>query len=623
MSGELAHKIAMLPDSPGCYLMKSRGEILYIGKAKNLKNRVRQYFHSPEGHTPKVRAMVERVDDFDILLCRTDFEALTLESNLIKKHRPFYNILLKDDKHYPYLCYDPNEMFPRLTVTRIYNSKDGKKYFGPYIGATAVRQALDELGRYFPLRRCALKFPLKSPRRPCVYYDTGQCRAPCANLISGEAYDEILQRSVAFLNGDIRPVLTELRQKMADAAASMEYEQAAVYRDKIADVEAVSEHQLAIQTRCVEQDIVAVASDEIDAVVQLVHIHHGRMEDGQHFILENQGGDTAAAVLAAFIPQYYGEERMIPREVLLQADIEDIGEMERLLRQRRGAAVTLHSPQRGEKRRLVDIAKKNAEDVLLKRQQNKQIKFRRTTQAMQEIQNALSLPAPPRRIEGYDISNTQGNLSVGSMVVFEQGAPNKKQYRHFRIKTVEGANDFASMEEVLRRRFTHGLTERKEREENGLPVNEGRFSRFPDMILVDGGPQQLAFARRAMRGCGVDLPMFGLAKRNEELFLPGREDPIVLDKRSPGLHLLQRVRDESHRFGITHHRALRGKAGLTSELNSIAGVGEKRKIALLRAFKSISAVFAASKDELLAVDGITEPVAQAIVDYGNKRKKQG
>ena len=551
MSGELEYKIAMLPDSPGCYLMKSHGEILYIGKAKNLKNRVRQYFHSPEGHTPKVRAMIQRVDDFDILLCRTDFEALTLESNLIKKHRPFYNILLKDDKHYPYLCYDPNEMFPRLTVTRVYNSKDGKKYFGPYIGATAVRQALDELGRYFPLRRCTLKFPLKSPRRPCVYYDTGQCYAPCANLITEEAYGEILSRSIAFLNGDIQPVLKELHSKMAGAAANMQYEQAAMYRDKIADVKAVSEHQLAIQTRSVEQDIVAVASDEIDAVVQLVHIHHGRMEDGQHYILENQGGDTAAEILAAFIPQYYSEDRMIPREVLLQAEIEDIGEMEQLLRQRRGAAVTLHTPQRGEKRRLVDISKKNAEDVLLKHQQNKQIKFRRTTQAMQELKDALSLPAPPRRIEGYDISNTQGALSVGSMVVFEQGAPNKKQYRHFRIKTVDGANDFASMEEVLRRRFAHGLDERKEREEKGLSLDEGRFSRFPDLILIDGGPQQLAFARRAMRSCGVDLPMFGLAKRNEELFLPGREEPISLDKRSPGLHLLQRVRDEGAPF--RHH----------------------------------------------------------------------
>ena len=473
MSGDLAHKIAMLPDSPGCYLMKSHGEILYIGKAKNLKNRVRQYFHSPEGHTAKVRAMVERIDDFDILLCRTDFEALTLESNLIKKHRPFYNILLKDDKHYPYLYYDPAEMFPKLTVSRTYDPKDGKKYFGPYIGATAVRQVLDELGRYFPLRRCTLKFPLKSPHRPCVYYDTGKCYAPCAGFISEEAYGEILKQSVAFLNGDIQPVLKELRRKMDEAAAAMQYEQAAIYRDMITDVQAVSAHQLAIQTRSVEQDIIAVASDAIDAVVQLVHIHQGRMEDGQHYMLENQGGDSPAEILSAFIPQYYGEERMIPREVLLQAEIEDMGEMEQLLRERRGAAVTLHSPQRGEKRRLVEIAVKNAEDVLLKHQQSKQIKFRRTTMAMQELKDALFLPALPRRIEGYDISNTQGNLSVGSMVVFEQGMPNKKQYRHFRIKTVEGANDFASMEEVLRRRFTHGLEERKEREEKGSAGRRG------------------------------------------------------------------------------------------------------------------------------------------------------
>ena len=623
MSGELTHKIALLPDSPGCYLMKSHGEILYIGKAKNLKNRVRQYFHAPESHTPKVRAMIGRVDDFDILLCRTNFEALTLESNLIKKHRPFYNILLKDDKHYPYLCYDPSDPFPRLIVSRTYDSKDGRKYFGPYIGATAVRQTLDELGRYFPLRRCALRFPLKRPRRPCVYYDTGQCLAPCAGLITPEAYANILRKSVEFLNGDVRPVLAELRQKMDEAAQAMEYEQAAMYRDKIADVQVVSERQLAIQTRSVEQDVLAVAADEIDAVVQLVHIHQGRMEGGQHFLLENQGGADAGEILSGFIPQYYGEDRAIPREILLAAEPEDMGELEMLLRERRGAAVTLSCPQRGEKRRLVDICKKNAGDVLLKHQLNKQTRFKRTTQAMRKLQEALALPAPPRRIEGYDISNTQGVLSVGSMVVFEQGMPNKKQYRHFRIKTVEGANDFASMEEVLRRRLTHGLEEKKEREANGLSPDEGRFSRFPDMILIDGGPQQLAFARRAMADCGLDLPMFGLAKRNEELFLPDREDPLVLDKRSQGLHLLQRVRDEAHRFGITHHRALRGKSGLASELTSIPGIGEKRKVALLKAFKSINAVFAADREALLNVDGMTEPAAQAILDYSHKRKKQG
>ncbi len=621
MSGELAYKISMLPDSPGCYLMKSQGQILYIGKAKNLKNRVRQYFHSPEGHTPKVRAMVERVDDFDILLCRTNFEALTLESNLIKKHRPFYNILLKDDKHYPYLCYDPQEMFPRLVISRTYNASDGRKYFGPYIGATAVRQTLDELGRYFPLRRCALRFPLKSPHRPCVYYATGQCHAPCAGLITPEAYDEILRSSVAFLGGDTGPVLQALRRSMDQAAQALEYEQAAMYRDKIADVQSIAEHQLAIQTRSVEQDIIAVASDEVDAIVQLVHIHHGRMEDGQHFLLDNQGGTDAGEILSGFLPQYYAQDRMIPREVLLQAEPEDTEELEMLLRERRGAAVTLHTPQRGEKRRLVDIAQKNAEDALIKHQQSKQIKFQRTTQAMRELMDALSLPALPRRIEGYDISNTQGNLSVGSMVVFEQGMPSKKQYRHFRIKTVEGANDFASMEEVLRRRFTHGLEERREREEKNLPFEEGRFSSFPDMILIDGGPQQLLFARRAMLDCGVNLPMFGLAKRNEELYLPDREDPIVLDKRSQGLHLLQRVRDEAHRFGITHHRALRSKAGLQSELSAIPGIGEKRRTALLRAFQSVNAILEADLEALLRVEGMTKPAAQAILTYSHKRKK--
>lgn len=292
MTDELQHKIKTLPDSPGCYLMKSHGQIIYVGKAKNLKNRVRQYFHAFENHTPKVRAMISRVDDFELILCRTNFEALTLESNLIKRHRPFYNILLKDDKHYPYLRYNPNEAFPRLTIARTLDPHDGYKYLGPYIGATAVRQVLNELSRYFPLRRCALKLPLGKPHRPCVYHSTGQCMAPCAGYISEEEYKEILQRAVNFLNGDARDILKELNQKMAAAAEALQYEQAAAYRDKIADVESITERQLAIQTRDVQQDIIAVAADTTDAIVQLLHVHSGRIEGGKAYVLENAGGDS-------------------------------------------------------------------------------------------------------------------------------------------------------------------------------------------------------------------------------------------------------------------------------------------------------------------------------------------
>lgn len=622
MTDELQHKIRMLPDSPGCYLMKSEGQIIYVGKAKNLKNRVRQYFHAFENHTPKVRAMVSRVDDFDIILCRSNFEALTLECNLIKHHRPFYNILLKDDKQYPYLRYDPNEAFPRLTVARQLDPHDGYKYLGPFIGATAVRQVLNELGRYFPLRRCTLKLPLGKPYRPCVYHSTGQCMAPCAGYISEADYKQILQRAIDFLNGDAKEIIRELTAKMNDAAVRMEYEQAAAYRDKIADVQSITVRQLAIQTRDVEQDIIAVAMDATDAIVQLLHIRGGRIEGGQAYVLENGGGDTPTEVIEGFIPQHYEDGRSIPREILVEAIGEDREELELLLRERRGAAVTLLSPQRGEKFALMGICQKNASDALLKRQMSESIRHAQTALAMEELQHALGLPMLPERIEGYDISNTQGVLSVASMVVFHGGMPAKKQYRHFRIKTVEGANDFASMAEVIGRRFIHGLQEKHEREQAGLPLEEGRFSLFPDVILIDGGPQQLAFAHRAMLDAGVSLPMFGLAKRFEEIYLPGQETPIVLDKRSNALHLVQRVRDEAHRFGITQHRALRGKAGIASELTEIEGIGEKRKIAMLRAFKSLPAILAASVEELKAVDGMNERTAQAVFDYARAKEKK-
>ncbi len=625
MNETLEYKIKMLPDSPGCYLMKSEGQIIYVGKAKNLKNRVRQYFHALEGHTPKVRAMICRIDDFEIMLCRTNFEALTLECNLIKLHRPFYNILLKDDKQYPYLRMDPTEGYPRLTLARRADPTDGARYFGPYIGATAVRTVLNDLWRFFPLRRCSLKLPLDTPRRPCVYHETGRCMAPCAGLISESAYADMLRRAAAFLNGDAKEITRELTRQMNEAAEKMEYERAAVLRDKLNDIRSITERQLAIQTRDVEMDVLAAATDATDAIVQTLHIRGGRIEGGESHVLEGCGDEPTADLIESFVSQHYEEGPRIPRTLGVEARGDDGEELERLLRERRSGAVTLLCPQRGEKKQLVDICRKNAADALLKRQQSAALKHARTALAMEELQSALGLPTLPERIEGYDISNTQGVLSVASMVVFNGGLPNKKQYRHFRIKTVEGANDFASMAEVIGRRFAHGLQERRERTEAGLPLDEGRVCLMPDVVLSDGGPQQLDFAYRAMKNAGADVPMFGLAKRFEEIYLPGREEPIILDRRSNALHLVQYVRDEAHRFGITTHRALRGKAGLASELEDIPGVGEKRKVALLRAFRSLPAILAASRDELLAVRGMSAPAADAILAYAKvkKEKEQG
>ena len=618
MNPTLEYKIKMLPDSPGCYLMKSEGQIIYVGKAVNLKNRVRSYFHG--SHTPKVAAMVARVDDFDLMLCQTNFEALTLECNLIKKHRPFYNILLKDDKHYPYLRIDPRERFPRLTLARRMDMRDGAKYFGPYIGATAVRQVMDEVRRFFPLRTCNLSLPLKTPRRPCMHHQIGRCMAPCAGKISEEDYNALLQRVIAFLNGDCRELLSRLTGEMNAAAARMEYEQAALIRDKISDIRQLMEEQHAIQTREVEQDVLAVAIEENDAMVHLTHIRAGRMEGGQSFLMENAGDEEPESILANFLTQYYDDEHLIPRNVLAQCLPEPLADWEQWLREKKGGAVTLSVPQRGDKVDLVKIALKNAQDALLKHRQNAAIRDMRTRQAMLELQEALHLPVLPRRIEGYDISNTQGILSVASMVVFQDGMPDKKSYRIFRIKTVEGANDFASMAEVITRRFTHGLQEKHQREAEGLDPKQGSFSNLPDVILIDGGPEQLAFAHRAMQEAGGNVPMFGLAKRFEEVYLPGRpDDPIRLDRRSNGLHLIQHVRDEAHRFGITHHRALRGKEGLRSELSSIPGVGPKKQAALIRHFRSVGAIFAATREELCQVEGISEGLAQRILDYARNR----
>lgn len=609
---ELELKIQKLPESPGCYLMKdAQGTIIYVGKAVNLKNRVRSYFRETY-HTPKVAAMISHIQDFDILLCDSNLEALCLECNLIKRHRPYYNISLKDDKHYPYLRVNLRENYPRLTLARRME-KDGAKYFGPYIGATAVKQVIDAVRDVFPLRTCKLALPLKSPRRPCVNYEIGRCLAPCAGKCTEAEYWDMLDGVLAFLGGDYKQVVERLKNDMNAAAEKMQYEKAAVYRDKIRDVQGLMERQIAIQTERAEQDILALAQDGLDAMVQLVYVRGGRMVGGDHFPLPREGSEDPGEVLAAFLTQYYEDGNLIPRHVLVQALPEDsLPQLEAWLREKKGAAVTLATPKRGEKHELVRLAAKNAADALEKRNARAAIRQERTVGACEGLAKALGLPKAPRRIEGYDISNTQGVLSVASMVVFIDGVAAKKEYRHFRIKTVVGANDFASMNEVLGRRFSHGLEEKKEREATGLPAIGGKFSDLPDLVLIDGGPQQLRFAREALQALGAEVPMFGLAKKQEEIYLPDREEPICLDHHTPELHLVQRIRDEAHRFGITHHRALRGKASIHSQLEDIPGIGPKRRKALLSHFGSLKAIRAASLEELASAPGMSKPAAEAV-----------
>lgn len=595
MNETLKRKISLLPESPGCYLMKSQGEIIYVGKAVKLSNRVRSYFSG--AHSAKVQAMVNKVDDFDILLCATNLEALMLECNLIKRHRPHYNIKLMDDKRYPYLRLSVEEAYPRLSVARK-AEEDGARYFGPYIGTGAIRQVTGLLKRVFPLRSCKLKLPLSRPHRPCVNYEIGHCLGPCAGLCTKEEYGAVVERLIGFLKGRYKGVTEELTAQMLEASRQMQFERAAELRDCVKDIKSLMEKQNAQKGAGIERDIFGLAQDGMDAMAQVLLVRGGQMVQGQAFTLAGEGSEPRDSLMADFLKQYY-EDRPVPREVLVPA-CEDMETMEGWLRQLRQGAVDLRIPERGEKKALLDNAARNAEDALQRRNAKKQVVYERTLGACAALGEIIGLPAPPRRIEGFDISNTQGKQSVASMVVFINGEADKKEYRRFHIKTVEGANDFASMNEVILRRLRRALEEGKER----WPL--------PDLILVDGGPEQLAFAQRAMADLGLSLPMLGLAKRMEEIFLPGRELPLILPPHSPALHLLERVRDEAHRFAITFHRGLRDQKALGTGLESVPGIGPARRRALLMAFGTLRAIKEKSAEELAQAKGMTVAAAQAL-----------
>ena len=622
LNPNLEWKIANLPDSPGCYLMKHQGEIIYVGKAKNLKNRVSQYFRPSRQHTPKVKAMVSKIDDFDIMLVDGELEAFTLECNLIKLHMPHYNILLKDDKHYPFIRVDLKERFPRVQLVRR-QEKDGAKYFGPFQGATVVREVLDVVRMVFPIRTCAWQINPDKPRRPCVHHQVGQCPAPCAGMISEEEYRETIHHVMDFLNGKYAPVLDELKKRMGEAAAQLNYERAAVYRDRIRAVEAVMQKQKAISTALGDQDIVAAMPHEADAMVQLMFVRSGRLIGSERFTLEGAGDEPMGDVLTQFILQYYDLENMPPQDLLLSVMPDERAVIEQLLTELHGRRVYLSVPVRGEKRKLVNMALKNLRDEMHKIDRKNANSYARTTGALEELQYVLSLEKLPRRIEGYDISNTQGVLSVASEVVMVDGLAANREYRRYRIKTVEGANDFASIAEVITRRLSHGLKELEERRAQGLDPEGGKFSWLPDLILIDGGRGQVAAAQEAMRALGLDIPMFGLAKRIEEIVLPDEEESILLDRHSNALHLIQRVRDEAHRFAIIHHRTLRGHASIASRLDGVPGVGEKRRKAILRHFKTVEALRAASAEDIAAVPGVPKNVAAAVFRFLHEEGTEG
>ena len=611
MNAELEWKIANLPDSPGCYLMKHEGNIIYVGKAKNLKNRVSQYFHNSRAHTPKVCAMVEKIDDFDIILVEGELEAFTLECNLIKLHMPHYNILLKDDKAYPYIRVDLRQDYPRIELARR-QERDGARYFGPYRGATVVREVMDVLNMLYPLRTCAHVIRPDKPRRPCVHHQIGRCMAPCAGNITREQYHEELDKALEFLNGHYKPVLDGLHARMTEAAKAMNYESAALYRDRMKAVEALLEKQTAISTQSSDRDVIAVLHHDADALVRLMFIRSGRMIGSEQFTLEGAGDDDTGEILTQFMLQYYGPENVPPREILLSHTVPEQGIVEELLNEQSGHRVYIQTPRRGDKMRLVSVALKNLREEAQKMDRRAANSYARTVGAAEELAKILGLPRTPRRIEGYDISNTQGAQSVASEVVMIDGVCANREYRHYRIKTVEGANDFASIAETITRRLTHGLNELEERRAQGLDGIGGKFSDLPDLILIDGGHGQVIAAKEAMDALGVTIPVFGLAKRIEEIVLPDSDTSILLDRHSNALHLIQRLRDEAHRFGIIHHRTLRAKASISSKLDSVPGVGETRRKNLLKQFKSVEALRQASVEEIAKTPGVPKNIAENV-----------
>lgn len=571
--------LATLPDKPGCYLMKDEdGTIIYVGKAINLKNRVRSYFQQSSDHTYKTRQMVRKIRDIEWIVVASELEALILEMNLIKLHRPFYNVRLKDDKRYPYIKVHWADPFPKLSVTRNMVN-DGSRYFGPYTSVWAVHQTLDILRKIFPYLTCARDITGRD-ERACLYYDIKLCSAPCIGAVNKEEYRQMIDDLCRFLEGRTDPITNRLKESMAKASDNLDYEKAAVYRDQIQAIEKVVERQKIISDDRQDSDVIAMARSKGEACVQVFFIRSGKLIGREYFILEGTEAEENSEILEEFIKQFYSQAAHIPNKVMLPEEVEEARIIKEWLNTRRGGEkVQLTVPKRGQGKELVQMAAVNARETLKSLEIRWKADKDRQHQALSEIQAVLGMSEPPNRIECYDISNTQGTASVGSMVVFEQGIPAKKNYRRFNIRTVNQPNDFASMREVLKRRFSRYITEQQEKDQPGYKPDLG-FSMLPDLLIVDGGKGQLRQAIDVIEEFGLQgqFAIVGQAKQEEELFLPGRSDSVRLDDHSQGFYLVQRIRDEAHRFAITAHRNQRGKIGLVSRLDAILGLvlrGEK------------------------------------------------
>jgi excinuclease ABC subunit C len=589
-----------LPDRPGCYLFRDEeGRILYVGKAASLRSRVRSYFQEGGGHSLRTRLMVERVRELETVITNTPVEALLLENSLIKRHRPHFNVRLRDDKQYPYICLTMTEPFPRPIVVRRVK-KDGNRYFGPYTSSWAMRQALKVIKQVFQLRGCARTIQEGDRQKLCLDYHMGLCTGPCASAVTRTEYMRQVDGAIDFLEGKAEGVLKRLQAEMEAAASDLQFEKAARLRDQVVAIHAVIERQRVVSTDLVDQDVFAAVTDQLQTGVTALAVRGGRLIGQEQFMLDGAHPDELPAALGQFLQQFYSEARQPARQLLLSHEVPDREWIEAWLRERRGGAVELLTPQRGEKRRLVELAEQNGQARLEERRARLAGDQARAEEAMLELQDALQLPGFPYRIEAYDISNIQGTETVAAMVVFEGGQPKKSDYRKFKIRSVEGPDDFAAMRETLRRRLERGI------------AGDTRFGELPDLILIDGGKGQLNAALEIEQELAVEIPTIGLAKQFEEVFLPGRPEPVLLSRRSQALFLLQRIRDEAHRFGLTYHRHLRGKRQTRSSLDEIEGIGQRRRDALLRHFGSLARMRNATVEELAAVEGMNRPAADRL-----------
>jgi excinuclease ABC subunit C len=619
IANELSVKLDTLPSRTGVYLMKdAKGDVIYVGKAVNLRSRVRSYFQASADHGPRTRRLVEDIADLEWIVTDTELEALVLENELIKRYRPRYNVRLKDDKNYPYIKIHWQDDFPKVSIVRRM-AHDGARYYGPFTSSQAVRQTLDALRRVFPYLDCDRKITGKD-ERPCLYFHIKRCAGPCIGAISREEYRSIVQGLCDFLEGKTEGVLADLQAKMRQAAEAWQFERAALYRDQIRAAEQIVERQKVVSGRDEDEDVIAFADDprQDEACVQVFLIRHGRLIGRETFVLDGVAAEENGELLSAFLKQFYDEAAYVPPRILLPQELDERQIIEQWLRSKRGAQVMLKVPRRGAKRQLVEMALENARETLQALQAQWQADTHRQTEALSELQEYLNLPSPPSRIECFDISTLQGTNTVGSMVVFAKGVPLKSDYRRFSVRSVGQAgqpDDYAAMREVLRRRFRRAV----EAAENPDPGRKARrqdavWSLLPDLVIVDGGKGQLNVALEVLEEYGLRevVPVVGLAKQREEIFLPGRSDPILLPRGSGALHLVQRIRDEAHRFAITHQRVRRQKSVFLSALDEVPGIGPRRRQALLKHFGSLEAIRQASLEELASVPGMTRAIAERL-----------